>query len=469
MQDRNEKSVDILGILKKLGYTDILPQSWYSAIDAWREWYKGKTDFHKYNVYNGVKQIGCERRTLGMAKKVSEDKADLLLNEKVTITAGSESEQKIIDTVLKQNNFWVKGNQLVEIANALGTGAFVEHLEGGAPVIDYVEAPSIFPLSWQNGIVTECAFGSIRNAGKDGAQIYLNLHVLEGGLYVVYNHLYDMRGKEIPLPEDVQEKWDTKSANPLFQIITPNIVNNKMSNCPMGVSIYANGIDVLETIDLIFDSFFNEFKLGKKRIFVNDKMAKYGGIEGTPLVPVFDSNDTVFYAMPGEDDEGKKPITESNMTLRVNEHLEALQSALDLLSDLAGFGKGYYKFETDNVQTATAVISQNSKLYRKVRKDEIVLEKVLADMARAILFLSGIANPKAPGVASDDSIIEDTDAIAKRALLELQAGAIDEVEYRMITRKIDKDAAEKQVADMRKRSPAPVNMDFFTNGPEESA
>ena len=52
-------------------------------IETCKAWYKGKvSSFHNYSVYNGIKRIGRERASLGMAARVCEDWADLLLNEK---------------------------------------------------------------------------------------------------------------------------------------------------------------------------------------------------------------------------------------------------------------------------------------------------------------------------------------------------------------------------------------------------
>lgn len=113
--------------------------------------------FHTYKVYNGSVVVEQKRYRLGMAKKVCEDWANLLLNEKVAIKAGAY--EKELNEVLERNNFKVRGNQLIEITFALGTGAFVEYLDGdGNVTIDFIRADMIYPLSWDNGEVTESAF-----------------------------------------------------------------------------------------------------------------------------------------------------------------------------------------------------------------------------------------------------------------------------------------------------------------------
>ncbi len=464
--------MDVLKIIENLGYTT-LSSNWYAIIVKWGKWYAGKTKFHKYLVHNGVKKVNCTRKTLGMAKKVCEDKADLLLNEKVTITAsasGGDAEnnnlQDYLDSVLAKNNFWVRGNQLVELANAKGTGAIVEYMDGEDVKLDYVQADCIFPISWGNGEITECVFASEITEGKQGKHFYVNAHVIENGKYIVYNYLYDADGKELDLPDDMVPRWDTGSESPLFQIIMPNIVNNIDTTNPMGISVYENAIDTLMCIDRVYDSYDNEFKLGKKRIFIDGSLLQIDTQTGDPIA-YFDENDTMFYNMPGMDEDGKNKIQESNMELRVQDHHTALQDNLDILSEKTGFGKGYYKWDGENVQTAKGVISQNSKLYRKIKKDEIILEKVLIDMVRAILFLGKKSNEAEISINFDDSIIEDTDSIANRAMLEFNAGLIDKVMYYMKVYKLEEEQATKIVKDIESRSPAPQDQNFFPGGDGE--
>lgn len=440
-------TVNIQKFLKTKGYSTV-SEDWYKHIDLWEQWYKGKTAFHKYTICNMGQVKSYTRKTLGMAKKVAEDQADLLLNEKVEILASEQTAQDIIDDVLFNNNFWVKGNQLVEQFAALGCGATVVYKEGEEVLIDYIDAKCIYPIKWRKRGITECAFAS---EAEDG-NTFISLHKKENGLYVIYNYLVrqDSTGaiEELALPDDIALVWQTNSETPTFQIYSLNIANNVMPGVPLGVSIYANCIDVLQSTDIVYDSYANEFILGKKRIMANSNAFNVNIDSGTAH-PVFDPSDTVYYDM-GEND-GNSPIKEIDFSLRCEEHQIALQNNLDLLSEKCGFGKGYYNFNADNVQTATAVVSQNSQLFRKIKKHEIIIEKNLIDLARIILKLSGYNKEAEISIQFDDSIIEDTNAVANRALLELNSGAIDLVMYYMITRGMDEDTAIADVAKMQSR------------------
>lgn len=140
----------VLQYLKREGY-DVIDSAYYSNIKLWFSWYKGKVaQFHNYKQYNGIKKINRSRKSLGMAKKICEDWANLELNEKVTIVIDNEEINTAIHDVLEKNNFRIRGNQLLEITYALGTGAFVEYMDSGEICIDYIRAGMIFPLRWDN-------------------------------------------------------------------------------------------------------------------------------------------------------------------------------------------------------------------------------------------------------------------------------------------------------------------------------
>ena len=172
----------IIQKLKQLGYSTI-PESFYSSVDMWKSWYQGDVkNFHNYRIRNGENVVKCKRYSLGMAKKLCEDWANLLMNEKVKITLEGTKEQEFIDKVLTENNFCVKANEMQEMKSALGTVAYVPRVVGqeisesgeivpgnaSVLVLDYVTIENIYPLSWQNGYISECAFSSaVTRGGKD--------------------------------------------------------------------------------------------------------------------------------------------------------------------------------------------------------------------------------------------------------------------------------------------------------------
>ena len=418
--------------LKSRGF-GCVDDSWYSLIHLWQSWYQGKVPaFHCYRQYNGRRKVTRTRKTLGMAKTIPEDWANLALNEKVDIVVSEATVNERVHQVLEDNNFRVRANQLLELAFALGAGAFVEYLDRDRVRIDYVRAGLIYPLVWDNGEVLDCAFASERAAGKE-KQLTLTIHRRdEHGFYLLENHLFRRQGNvltELDLPEGVKPEVNTGSAVPLVQLIRPNIVNNVDLNCPMGISVFANAIDQLEGVDLVYDSYQNEFRLGRKRITVPVTMARIAMEEDGSAVPVFDDNDTEFYAVPSMEGAENK-IVEHNMELRHEAHEAAIKSGLALLSYKCGMGDDRYSFDQGRVKTAKEVVSDKSDLFQSLKKHELLLERALVGLVDAVASLLGLGTGFETVVNFDDSIIEDADSTRQRDLQEVRDGIMQKWEFR---------------------------------------
>lgn len=439
--------------LNELGYTTI-PDSFYSKVYEWKSWYQGNVKgFHNYTVQNGERQVKCRRYSLGMGKKLCEDWANLLMNEKVQITLEGQKEQDFIDLVLTENNFTVKANEMQEMKSALGTVAYVPRVIGqeisesgdivpgnaSGIVLDYVTIENIYPLSWQNGYISECAFSSeVTRGGKD--YLYLQIHRREAnGNYVIENRIYRYDNEQLADEQLVNVKGfenlppvvHTGSDKRQFVIDRPNIANNVNYLLPTGIAIYANAIDVLQGVDIAYDSYVNEFKLGKKRIMVKPSAAQY--LDGTPA---FDPDDVVFYVMP-EDTEDGAVVTPIDMTLRTAEHNTGIQDQLNILSSKCGFGETYYRFDGGSVATATQVISENSTMFRTIKKHEIILEQALKELCRILLRMgntamnAGLNEGVEISIDFDDSIIEDKQTDFSRDMQLLNAGIMNDWEFRM--------------------------------------
>ena len=122
-----QKGAKMEQLLKKLGYEPIGGRQ-SVPISLWKSWYEGKVNaFHEYRQYNGKRLLRRTRKSLCMAKRICEDWADLIYNEKVDIKAEEPQVQQTLDRVFFENNFRVYANRLIEQTFALGTGAFVEH------------------------------------------------------------------------------------------------------------------------------------------------------------------------------------------------------------------------------------------------------------------------------------------------------------------------------------------------------
>lgn len=443
----------VIAYLKSKSLSVISNEDIATKMEVWQQWYKGRVDkFHKYKIYSGKKKLELERKTLNLPAKVCQRWADLLLNEKVEINASDEYTQTKLNHLLKQVNFKVRGNNLLETAFAIGGGFLIQYWDGEKTNQKYITQEYMYPITYDSGRLIEAAFASQKTIdGK--TYVYLETHLKDPqtGAYVVDNALLktnDMKhgdgGGLVEVDASFYEehgilpKWETGSINPLFQRIAPNVANRDEFNSPWGTSVFSGAVDIFASCDAIYDSFYKEFLLGKKRIFVTDGVANINYVkngDNVETVEVFDPNDEVFYRIP-EMDDGTPPIQPVDMALRVGDHATALQTQLNLLSQSVGFGSDGFKWDVGGVTTATQVISQNSEMFRTIKKHEAMLEDTLIDMAKGLLYVEAVfAGDNAIKLDAeitvdfDDSIIEDTAEIKRQALLELNVGLISKAEY----------------------------------------
>lgn len=462
----------IIEKLKELGYDTVDP-GFYQKVQEWKSWYIGDVKgFHQYKVKTGKEKVNCKRYSLGMAKKVSEDWANLLLNEKVNITLEGEKEQKFVDDVLRENNFAVKGNEMQELKCSLGTVAYIPRVFGAVQdgtaqgiALDYVTVEHIFPLTWSNGKVIECAFVSITVSGGE-EYLYMQIHRKnDAGLYDIENRLYSYKdgnlGKELDMAtvngyENVPPVVHTGSEERQFVIDRPNIANNYDQTNPLGVSVYANAIDVLASCDVAYDAFAMDFITGKRRLFVSPATAQY--IDGEPA---FDPNDIAFYTLPEDVTGENKPIQEVGGSFAVQSTSSGVQLALNMLSSKCGMGENHYRFDNGNVSTATQIISENSSMFRTIKKHEIILESALKELCKIILRLGnsamgmGLNEDVEISIDFDDSIIEDKATDFSRDMQMMNAGIMNDWEFRAKWLNEDPETAKKSLPRMEDMTTEP--------------
>ena len=448
------------------GYDISEKLNWESYIDIWNSWYKGKVrKFHTYYIYNGQRKVKMEKKSMQGAKKVSEDWADLLYNEKVNINLKKKKDTELLREILKQNNATVIINKGIEKSFALGTGALVVSVQDmeqdetnniidvtNAKIkLEFVEAKKIIPLTWENGIVKECAFVTVKYK-KGQTYIYVAMHVLnKSGNYVIKNYMF--KGKYNSFVEANEEekegfidKFDTKGNIPWFAIITPNICNNIDSESPFGISVYANSIDTLKSLDNAYDGLDNEVIIGRRRIFVSSEMLSYDDGEGRM---VFDPSDISVYRMPQGFNKDSM-IEHDDANLRTSSFIEAVNYQLNILSSKVGFGNERYKFDGQAIQTATGVISENSDMFRTIKKHEQVLESSLTTIVKAIAYASSTFGNQTIDATKvtidfDDSIIEDKGAEQIRAMQEVSQGLRSKLSYLEKYQSLNEQQAQEQL------------------------
>ncbi len=400
----------------------------YNAILKWKAQYQGYyKDWHDIPAYSINKPAG--RRTMmsmQMPKHVSQELANLVFNEKVTISIDNEAFGNEIETILQENNFYERMMIELEKMNAMGGLVIKPFFKNGKIEFSFVTADLFVPLgSNSKGEITEGIFLDETQANNKYYTL-LEWHKLEAdGTYTVSNQLFSSDTKEtIGVKVSLETLYPGLEENvtisdisrPLFVYIKPNLANFIDLNSPLGVSIFAGAQDTLHALDCAFDSFHREFKLGKKRIIVPATALKSVIDDDGNFFRYYDANDEVLEAF--DFDSTMNEPKDISMTLRVEEHISAMNVLLDTLSMQVGFSPGTFTFESSGLKTATEIVSENSKTYRTRQGHVLIVEQGIKDLIEVIGTLGALYDlftvPESYEVSVnfDDAVAEDRNSNA---------------------------------------------------------
>lgn len=362
---------------------------------------------------------------LNLSKAVCAELAGMVWTDQCEVSVsidGVEGDDDPLDAfvqhVLTKNNFQRKMPEAIEQAAALGGEALkvwreVRHDANGNEIegtdrirIGYAMADQFVPTQWDNATVTGGIFVT-RQARGGYYYTLLEWHEWDGTTYVIRNELYraektkdaqgndqDILGFRYPLSAlypYMDEEVTVETEKSLFTYFRTPDANNLDDNSPLGISIYANAMDTLHAIDICFDSFVREFRLGKKRIIVPARMIRQVVDPQTgQQLRYFDATDETYEALSTDDPDQLK-IQDNSVELRVEEHVAALNAFLNLFCLQIGLSAGTFSFDVSGgLKTATEVVSENSKTYKTVKNFQAQVAPSVKDLVDAIIQVASL-------------------------------------------------------------------------------
>lgn len=477
---------------------------YYGYVDTWKQWWEGYVpSFHEFTEV-GLNKTS-QKRTLfrmGMAKKVCEDWASLLLNDKTTITVDDDKTAKWLygssdqtGGLLQDIEFWDNANNLVELEMRSGAGAFVMTcenvlLEGGKIVpsaeakivMEYLPAESILPVTIRHNKVVECAFVSeIMEGGEN--YFYLQTHQLvnrideTGQPYRTYRISNEYFKENTNPSENIESQFsrvnpagsvtgsfETGTDIPWFAIMTPNVVKNIDGGKGLGMAVYSNALDQIMHCDTAFNNYHRDIYLGGKKVFYSKKLI--GEVMGSDghlheVVPD-DVQQQLFWQDSDADPNTSASVTDYNPALRTGENAQAVQDALDYLSFKVGLGTHFYQFQNSSYTTAKEYIGSRQDMVQHANKHQIKIEKALKQIVRAMIWAgrnicAADVNPDTDIVINwDDAYITDTETRRLQAKDDAMNGFIPKYRYNMLYNGMSENEAKKAVEEAMSEQPQPV-------------
>lgn len=468
----------------EIGGVPSFQEFYYFGIFIWKWLWKG---FYKpwHIIPAGtIANPNAEREVyrMNLPKALCSEMASLVWGEECTVNVSIEGRESdddnpdpldcFIQKVLNKNAFDEKMQEHIEEGLALGGGAMktwaeARHDENGNEIPDslklmigYCMADQFIPISWDNAKVTEGVFVS-RIAKGGYYYTRLEWHRWNGTTYVITNELYrseiqkgkqpgetqDILGVRYPLNE-IYPYLDEETTIPveesLFTYWRTPIANNLDDNSPLGMSLYGNAMETMHALDICYDSFVREFRLGKKRIIVPARAVRSVVDPQTgKLVRYFDANDETYEALASDSPDDLK-IQDNSVELRVEEHVSAINAFLSILCLQTGFSAGTFTFDQHTgLKTATEVVSENSKTYKTIKTIQNQLRPAIEHLVRNIIDVAvlygmeyegqSIENLIAPGyninINFDDGVTQDRQTNLNEGVMLVGAGLLSKYTF----------------------------------------
>lgn len=436
-------------------------REYYAHVEEWHDWMRGlHKPFHEFSE-NGAGGFPVKRELfrLNMAKKICEDWASLIFNERTFVQSTDNATsiwltgQDGLHGFLEESGLFARLGTFTEKVFGLGTGAAILRIDGAVTEdgylrpspcatlrVDLVDARHIIPISYDGVKVSEAAF--VSEVVKDGERmVYLELHRLERDGYVITNEWlrYVDGGFECCDGRDgVASVIRTGSPVPFFAVMTPAVSNHIDDCCGMGVSVFAQATDCLKGVDLAFNNFCRDLKLGGKKVFMNRTLVVRDD-NGYCYTPD-DVAQQLFVTVGDGDIDGETMIKEHNPSLRTAENAEAVQSQLDYLSFRCGLGTRHYLFS--GVQgkaqlTATQYTGERQDLIQNTARHRANAYTFIKGIVKCALWaaknvlLLPVDTDAEVSVRFDDSYFIDSESERNRDRKEVEMGLMKPYEYRM--------------------------------------
>ena len=502
----------------EVGGVPAFNQFYYFGIFIWKYLYRGYyKPWHRISaptVKDALHERDLER--MDTAKAICAELAGLIWNEQCEISVSQETGKdqlldEFVHDVLMKNGFWTKMQEHIEQVMALGGGAikvwYEEKRDGEGNVIPgsgsirlgFCMADQFVPTAWDNTQVTDGVF--ISRQAKDGYYYTrLEWHKWDGLTYWISNEAYRSEYKQngAKEPQDILGfRYPLNAAYPfldeqtplqglstsLFAYYRPAIANNLDDDSPLGVSIYANALSTLKALDICYDSFVQEFRLGRKRIIVPAQCLR------TVQDPItkesrrfFDATDEAYVALKTDDTDALK-IQDNTVSLRVGEHEQAINALLSILCLQVGFSAGTFTFDrAQGLKTATEVISENSKTYKTIKSNQLQIKAAIDRVVDAIVQVASLYDVHWNGtsiralsalgwetkVVFDDSILQDRQTNINEGILLANNGLMSKKRFLMEKLGYTEEEAAQELEEIKQESGISADVfDFAQAGAQE--
>ncbi len=275
----------------------------------------------------------------------------------------------------------------VEYGVACGGMVFKPYCANGTLTVDCVSAENFYPIAFDSdGRIIGAIF--VQRLYRDqNHYTRLEKHSFSGNSYRIENRAYVSRtrgvlGREVAL--NSVDEWrdmatDMEIGNikaPLFGYFKPALANNIEPGSALGISVFANAVNLIEDADKQYERLLWEFESGERALIANS-MAFRTDKNGKPQLP-----DKKLYRTLDVDDADF--FREWTPTLREQEIIRGLDRIFRQIEFNCGLAYGTLSDVQNAEKTAEEVRASRQRSYAAVCDNQKALRCALSDLVYAM-------------------------------------------------------------------------------------
>lgn len=481
-----------------------VPAEEYDRIRTTKRYYQDNLPKVEYWTMSGQKKRSLN--SINMVKQVSQQMATLMFNEQCSIKVNDQNLQSQLDEILKNTNFYLDAEMNLDPWIALGSGAVRPYVQNDQIKLSWANALDAYPLEANTTHVDQIALSRrIQKVENDVAVYYTLLEFHQWGTYqqddqgnvyrpyTITNELYrstdpNTVGDQVPL-DSIDEYADLQKQTtfqhlkkPLFAFYRNPGANNKNLVSPLGMGICDNCRTTLDDINRVHDGFAWDVKTGYRRVTIpRSWMRRQSNMNGKPIPDdaqmYWDPDDAVFVPINARTDD-TSAFKDLAIEIRVDQYQGAMDFFLKELENELHLSEGTFTTTPQGVQTATEVVTNNSKTYQTRSSYLTMFEKTIDQLVYAIAEL--LATPELwsdgkPRWSGDidklvitpdfnDGVFVDQEAQRSSDLQAVQAGILPKKQFLIRNYNLSEQEADKwlqQVQDEQSPTPPDQEMSMF--------
>lgn len=412
----------------------IISDEMSNAVEGWMNLYIGQAPWLAEN-----------KQSLNLPAAIASEIARLVtLEMKCDIKAIEGTKSDRSDFLKRQLERFLDAVRIhCEYACAGGGMMFKPYVDGKNIAIDCVQATDFQPLEFNSrGEIISCIFTEHKK--KDNAVYHrIEKHECKDGKYIVTNKAYKSmlindRGTEIALT-DVEE-WSSLQPeqeienveSPLFAYFKIPLGNTIDPKSPLGVSVYARAVDLIEDADRQYQRYLWEYEGGElaveasREIFPMDK-------KGNAILPA--GKERLYRPNELDEQSHEELIKTFSPTLRDASIKSGLNSILQKVEFNVGLAYGTLSDPQTVDKTATEIISSKQRSYSTITDIQKALQNAIENLVYAMNVYATLYNLAPEGEYElsfvwDDSIVVDAETERTRDMNEVRMGLMQKWEYR---------------------------------------